>query len=88
MNVVASSEEDNFTHIPEIDPAKFDKEADYLYIVTNNTIYGTRYDALPTPPAGVPLVADASSNILSQVYDINDFGVLYFGAQKMSARPA
>ncbi|MFR7473745.1 MAG: aminotransferase class V-fold PLP-dependent enzyme, partial [Christensenellales bacterium] len=40
VNVVASSEEDNFTHIPEIDPAKFDKEADYLYIVTNNTIYG------------------------------------------------
>ncbi|MFR7474563.1 MAG: 3-phosphoserine/phosphohydroxythreonine transaminase, partial [Christensenellales bacterium] len=69
-------------HIPEIDPAKFDQEADYLYSVTNNTIYGTRYDALPTPPAGVPLVADASSNILSQVYDINDFGVLYFGAQK------
>ena len=53
-----------------------------MCIRDSNTIYGTRYDALPTPPAGVPLVADASSNILSQVYDINDFGVLYFGAQK------
>jgi len=82
VNVVADSEPDNFTYIPELDPAKFDPEADYFYITTNNTIYGTRYTTLPTPPAGVPLVADASSNILSEVMDVNKFGLLYFGVQK------
>lgn len=82
VNIVASSEEQNFSELPQIDAAKMNPDADYLYIVTNNTIYGTCYPELPKPPAGVPLVADASSNILSRPYDINDFGLLYFGAQK------
>ena len=50
-------------------------------ITTNNTIYGTRYPALPET-GDVPLVADMSSNILSEVYDIRRFGVAYAGAQK------
>ena len=87
VNVVASSEADNFSHIPAIDESKFDPEADFLYIVTNNTIFGTRYTQLPTPPQGVPLVADASSNILSEQMDVGKFGLLYFGAQK-NAGPA
>lgn len=82
VNVVASSEDDNFNHLPAIDESKFDKDADFFYIVTNNTIYGTRYTQLPNVPAGVPLVGDASSNILSEEIDIEKFGVLYFGAQK------
>ncbi len=82
VNIIATSEADKFSYIPKVTTDQIDPEADYLYIVTNNTIEGTRYDVLPTPPKGVPLVADASSNILSQVYDINDFGLLYFGAQK------
>ena len=82
VNVLASSKADNFAYIPQVDPQKMDPNADFLYIVTNNTIFGTRYTSLPTPPAGVPLVADASSNILSEEMDVEKFGLLYFGAQK------
>ncbi len=81
VQVVGSSKEDKYAYIPELNPADFDPEADYFYITTNNTIYGTRYDALPQT-GGVPLVADMSSNILSEVYDVSRFGVIYAGAQK------
>ncbi len=80
VSVVASSRDEHYTRVPEIDPAKLDAGADYLYICTNNTIYGTRYAALPE--ASVPLVADMSSNILSEVYDVSKFGVIFAGAQK------
>jgi phosphoserine aminotransferase len=78
---VASSRETGYTRIPEIDPASFDPEADYVHITTNNTIFGTRFTAIPKT-GNVPLVADMSSNILSEVYDVKDFGVIYAGAQK------
>lgn len=81
VNVVASSREENYAGIPQWDEAAFDPKADYFYITTNNTIYGTRYSTLPNT-GSVPLVADASSNILSEVYDMNRFGVMYAGAQK------
>ncbi|MGJ4848757.1 3-phosphoserine/phosphohydroxythreonine transaminase [Bacillota bacterium Meth-B3] len=81
VRVVASSREQNYAGIPRWNEADFDKDADYFYITTNNTIYGTRFTELPNT-AGVPLVADASSNILSEVYDITKFGVMYAGAQK------
>lgn len=80
-NIVASSEDQVFNYIPELDPSKFDKDADYFHITTNNTIYGTRYTKLPDT-GNVPLVADMSSNILSEVYDVTRFGLIYAGAQK------
>ena len=78
---VASSREENYVRIPAWDEKTFDPEADYFYITTNNTIFGTRYASLPET-GNVPLVADMSSNILSEVYDVNRFGVIYAGAQK------
>ncbi|WHH59682.1 3-phosphoserine/phosphohydroxythreonine transaminase [Petroclostridium sp. X23] len=81
INKVASSEDAGFNYIPELDPAKFDKDADYFYITTNNTIYGTRFTELPDT-GNVPLVADMSSNILAEAYDISKFGLIYAGAQK------
>ncbi|NLL70579.1 MAG: 3-phosphoserine/phosphohydroxythreonine transaminase [Epulopiscium sp.] len=81
IRVVASSEEQNFNHIPELDSTQFDQEADYFYITTNNTIYGTRYTKLPET-GQVPLVADMSSNILSEPYDVSKFGIIFAGAQK------
>ncbi len=81
VNVLASSEDKNNTYIPTLDPAKFDKDASYLHITTNNTIFGTRYRELPDV-GDVPLVADMSSNILSEVYDASKFGIMYAGAQK------
>lgn len=81
VNVVASSEDKTFSYIPELDAAKFDKEADYFHITTNNTIYGTRYTQLPDT-GNVPLVGDMSSDILSKKYDVSKFGLIYAGAQK------
>ncbi|MCX7749933.1 MAG: 3-phosphoserine/phosphohydroxythreonine transaminase [Clostridia bacterium] len=81
VNVVASSEDKVFNYIPELDPSKFSPDADYFHVTTNNTIYGTRLTTLPDTK-NVPLVADMSSNILSQVYDVSKFGLIYAGAQK------
>ncbi len=81
INVVASSEDKTFSYIPELNASMFDKEADYVHITTNNTIYGTLYQELPDV-GNVPLVADMSSNILSQEYNVSDFGIIYAGAQK------
>jgi len=81
VNVIASSKDETFNHIPEIPPVNPD--ADYCYMVSNNTIYGTRIAPDRLPQTGdVPLVADMSSNILSEVYDVGKFGLVFAGAQK------
>ena len=82
VRIVASSEDENFSYIPTVDPKNLSEDADYLYLVTNNTIYGTKWATLPEPKPGVPLVADASSNILSEPIEVEKFGLLFFGAQK------
>ncbi len=81
VNVVASSEDTCFNYIPELDKNKFDKNADYFHFTMNNTIYGTRFTSIPET-GDVPLVTDMSSSILSEVYDVNKFGLIYAGAQK------
>jgi phosphoserine aminotransferase len=81
VTVTASSEDESFSYIPKLDTSMFDTAADYVHITTNNTIYGTRYTRIPdTGP--VPLVADMSSNILSENVDVSKFGLIYAGAQK------
>ncbi len=79
--VVASSEEATYSFIPKVKADEFDKDADYVHICMNNTIYGTKYNYIPET-GNVPLVADISSCILSEPLDITKFGVLYAGAQK------
>jgi phosphoserine aminotransferase len=81
IHVVASSKAENYNYIPELKHTSFHKDADYFHITTNNTIYGTRYTTLPET-GEVPLVADMSSNILSEVLDVSKFGLIYAGAQK------
>ncbi len=81
VSIVASSEDTNYNRIPDLDPKTFDPEADYFHITTNNTIEGTRFTSLPDT-GNVPIVADMSSNILSEVYDVSKFGLIYAGAQK------
>lgn len=78
VNVAGSSRAENYTHIPDY---TLSPDAKYVHITTNNTIYGTRWDHIPDT-GDVPLVADMSSNILSEVYDVRKFGVIYAGAQK------
>ena len=84
VSVVASSEDKTFSYIPELSADMFSKDADYVHITHNNTIYGTRYTTLPDV-GNVPLVADMSSSILSQEIDVNKFGIIYAGAQKNMA---
>ncbi|MEM9984980.1 MAG: 3-phosphoserine/phosphohydroxythreonine transaminase [Bacteroidota bacterium] len=81
VRVVASSKDRKYQYIPSTNPSDFDPDADYVHITTNNTIYGTTFPALPQG-GGAPLVADMSSNILSQHYEVEDFGLIYAGAQK------
>ena len=76
--VAGSSREDGYAYIPAY---TLSPDAKYVHITTNNTIYGTRFDHVPET-GSVPLVADMSSNILSEVYDVSKFGVIYAGAQK------
>lgn len=78
-DVIASSADKNFTYIPEV-PA-VDQSLDYLHITTNNTIFGTKFSRLPNT-GNVPLVADMSSNIASEVMDMSRFALVYAGAQK------
>jgi len=80
-HVVASSKDKTFSYIPELDPSTFTKDADYFHICLNNTIYGTKFNALPET-GNVPLVADISSCILSEPIDVSKFALLYAGAQK------
>lgn len=81
VNVVASSEEDTFSYIPKLTKEMFTTDADYVHITSNNTIYGTRYTSLPDTN-GLPIVTDMSSYILSEEIDVNDYGLIYAGAQK------
>lgn len=79
--VIASSKDKTFSYIPKLNPADFTPDADYFYICLNNTIYGTKWNELPET-GDVPLVADISSNILSEPIDVSKFGLLFAGAQK------
>ncbi len=79
-NIIASSKDKSFTYIPDVDKLDFSKNASYVHITSNNTIFGTRFTKYPKTKA--PLVADMSSNILSEKINVSDFGLIYAGAQK------
>lgn len=79
--LVASSEDENFSYIPNVDGLEFDPEADYVYICENETIYGTHYHKLPDT-GDVPLVSDVSSCFLSEPIDVSKYGLVYGGVQK------
>ena len=81
VNVVASSEDKNFTYAPTQDAWKLDPNAAFVHYTPNETIGGV--EIFWTPETGnVPLVADMSSNILSRPIDVTKFGLIYAGAQK------
>ncbi len=78
---VASSEDENFSYVPDVDSLQFRDDADYVYICQNETIYGTLYHKLPKT-GNVPLVADVSSCFLSEPINVDDYGLIYGGVQK------
>ncbi len=79
VNVAASSEDRNFAYIPR--ELNLTPDAAYVHITSNNTIKGTQWGTFPDT-AGVPLIADMSSDIMSRPFDTTPFGMIYAGAQK------
>ena len=80
-NIVASSKDKNFTYIPDVNAINYDKDASYIHICQNNTIFGTKFKEVPQVD-GMPLVADMSSMICSEPVDVSKYGCIYFGVQK------
>ena len=81
MRLAASTEADKFTRVPRKSEISFAANASYVHMCTNNTIEGTQWSEIPDT-AGVPLVADMSSDILSRPMDVKRFGLIFAGAQK------
>lgn len=80
-NKIASSEDETFSYIPDCSDLPISKDADYVYICENNTIYGTKFHTLPNTK-GKTLVADVSSCFLSEPMDVSKYGIIYGGVQK------
>jgi phosphoserine aminotransferase len=81
ISVVASTEADKFTYVPDFSCWTLNEDAAYLHICTNETMSGVEFLDLPNTN-GVPIVADMSSHILSREIDVSQYGVIYCGAQK------
>lgn len=80
VNVVASSEDDNFCTVPPRTTWQLNDDAAYFHYAANETIGGV--ELFQAPEVSVPVVADMSSTILSRPIDVSQFGVIYAGAQK------
>jgi len=80
VNVVATSEDANYSYVPEQAGWNLSEDAAYLHYVANETIGGVEFNFIPDTDK--PLVADFSSSILSQPLDVSRFGIVYAGAQK------
>lgn len=81
VKIAASSEDANFSYIPEITKDTVRQDADYVHITYNETIHGTHFADVPDV-GDVPIVADMSSCILSEKIDVSKFALIYAGAQK------
>lgn len=79
VEVIASSEDKNFTYIPK--DFEVPQDVDYLHFTSNNTIFGTQYKLYPMAHK-VPMICDMSSDIFSKPINVADFGMIYAGAQK------
>ncbi len=81
VNVAGSTEDEKFGRLPKQEELKLDPGASYVHFTSNNTIFGTQY--ITEPEVGnVPLVCDASSDMLHKKIDVNKYGLIYAGAQK------
>jgi phosphoserine aminotransferase len=82
VHIAASGESTNFDRIPKAADIKYSERPAYVHLTTNNTIYGTQWRSEPAVPAGVPLIADTSSDMYSRPIDVSKYGLIYAGAQK------
>jgi phosphoserine aminotransferase len=79
--IAATTEGGNFVRVPDASEIGWDANAAYAHVTSNNTIFGTQFQAMPDSGA-VPLVCDASSDIFSRPIDVAKYGLIYAGAQK------
>lgn len=79
--IAASTESERFRRLPCPEEIRLSPDASYVYMVSNNTIFGTQWREFPDT-GDVPLVADMSSDILSRAVDVSRFGLIFAGAQK------
>ena len=79
-NVIWSGKEEKYMRAPKSGELKLSPDAEYVHICSNETIGGIRYPSMPKTQA--PLIADMSSEMMSRVVDVNQFGMIYAGAQK------
>jgi phosphoserine aminotransferase len=77
----ASTKDSNYRRLPKINELSYNEDDNYLHITSNNTIYGTQWKDFPDT-GSVPLITDMSSDILSTQININQFDLIYAGAQK------
>ncbi len=82
VRCAATTESSGFTRLPTADEIQLDPFAAYLHLCTNETIHGVEIPAERIADAGVPLVIDMSSHILSRPVPVEKFGLIYAGAQK------
>lgn len=82
VHEAASSADRQHSYIPAAGAIHYSASPAYLHFTSNNTIYGTQWQAEPAAPKGVPLICDASSDIFSRPLDIAKYGMIYAGAQK------
>ena len=76
-----------YNRLPKPEELQLDPQAAYLDFTSNETIHGVEWKTEPTPPAGVPLVCDMSSDFISRPVDVSKYALIYAGAQK-NAGPA
>ena len=81
VNVAFDGSSDKFMRLPKMKEIKLSKDAEYVHITSNNTIKGTQFFKFPKT-GNIPLICDMSSDIMSRTIDINQFGMIYAGAQK------
>lgn len=81
VHIAYSGADNKFKHIPNQEELDLREDASYVHLCTNNTIFGTEWKYVPDTK-GIPVVADMSSNILSKPVKVEDYGMIYAGAQK------
>lgn len=82
VHLACSSKAARFSYVPGPDETRWSSLPAYVHFTSNNTIFGTEFKEEPSPPPGVWLACDASSDIFSRPLDVRRYGLIYAGAQK------
>jgi len=82
VHLIGSSADTQYTGVPKISGWTIPQDASYLHVTPNETIHGVEFYQMPETAKDSPIVADMSSTIMSRPFDVNQYGLIYAGAQK------